>query len=224
MSRRDTIIIAVLLNAGLLIVLFATSLKFDKDKETQTIVQTIASNGVPVQNVSGSKAPILKETVNPTKSDDSIDDVIKQYVKPEVKAVGSDGHHVLQNLHVTGPKEHTGVMSSNPHKFFKEITIQPGDTLGKIARQHRVSDVDLIEINELSSSQVHVGQVIKVPCEKLEKLELSQQTEFYTIKPGDSPWSIATAHRMKVGDLLKMNDLDEAKARQLKPGQKLRIK
>ena len=33
MNRRDTIIIAVLLNAGLLIVLFATSLKSNKTEE-----------------------------------------------------------------------------------------------------------------------------------------------------------------------------------------------
>ena len=47
---------------------------------------------------------------------------------------------------------------------------------------------------------------------------------FYTIKPGDNPWKIAKKFHLSFGKLLQLNHLDEAKARNLKVGQQLKIK
>ena len=47
---------------------------------------------------------------------------------------------------------------------------------------------------------------------------------YHTIKNGDNPWKIAKQFRIKVEDLLRLNDLDEAKARNLKVGEKIRIR
>ncbi len=43
------------------------------------------------------------------------------------------------------------------------------------------------------------------------------------MKKGDSPWTIAVKNQMKVEDLLKLNNLNEAQAKRLKPGDQLRI-
>ncbi len=48
--------------------------------------------------------------------------------------------------------------------------------------------------------------------------------EYYTVKVGDNPWSIAMKHHMKVEELLKLNGLNEENARKLKPGNRLRIR
>ena len=47
---------------------------------------------------------------------------------------------------------------------------------------------------------------------------------FYTIKPGDNPWKIAKKFHLSFEKLLQLNHLDEAKARNLKVGQQIRIR
>ncbi|MCC6128147.1 MAG: LysM peptidoglycan-binding domain-containing protein [Chlamydiae bacterium] len=47
---------------------------------------------------------------------------------------------------------------------------------------------------------------------------------YYTVKVGDNPWTIAMKHNMKVEELLRLNGLNEEKARKLKPGDRLRTK
>src|SRR5579883_2307876 len=73
MSRRDTIIIAVLLNAGLLIVLFATSLKSETiPQESMTVAATPATplkveqSAIPVPSiVPTAPAPQIKTAAAP---------------------------------------------------------------------------------------------------------------------------------------------------------------
>ena len=47
---------------------------------------------------------------------------------------------------------------------------------------------------------------------------------FYTIKPGDNPWKVAKRFHLSFEKLLSLNHLDEAKARNLKVGQQIRIR
>ena len=47
---------------------------------------------------------------------------------------------------------------------------------------------------------------------------------FYVVKAGDNPWKIAKKFHLSFEKLLQLNHLDEAKARNLKIGQKLRIR
>jgi LysM repeat protein len=53
---------------------------------------------------------------------------------------------------------------------------------------------------------------------------IETQAEYYTMKVGDNPWSIAMKHHIKVDELLKMNGLNEKTARKLKPGDRLKIR
>ncbi len=57
-----------------------------------------------------------------------------------------------------------------------------------------------------------------------EKKAFEGESEYYTMKVGDNPWVIAMKHHMKVEELLRLNGLNEEKARKLKPGDRLRIK
>jgi LysM repeat protein len=56
-----------------------------------------------------------------------------------------------------------------------------------------------------------------------QKATSSTSPEYYTIKNGDNPWKIAKQFNLKIDDLLKLNGLDEDKARTLKAGDKIRI-
>jgi LysM repeat protein len=44
------------------------------------------------------------------------------------------------------------------------------------------------------------------------------------MKVGENPWAIAIRHHMKLDELLRLNGLNEEKARKLKPGDRLRIR
>ncbi len=105
----------------------------------------------------------------------------------------------------------------------------------RLAKRHHTSVDELIQLNQLPSSFLRVGQRLKIPAEKIHEAPkpmtalpapapAGEQAEYYTMKVGDNPWSIAMKHHMKVDELLKLNGLNEKSARKLKPGDRLRIK
>ncbi len=50
-----------------------------------------------------------------------------------------------------------------------------------------------------------------------------QPGRYYTVQSGDNPWKIAKKYHISYEKLLELNKLDEAKAKNLKIGQKLLI-
>ena len=48
--------------------------------------------------------------------------------------------------------------------------------------------------------------------------------EWYVMKSGDNPWKVAKNNKIKFDDLLKLNGLNEERARNLKPGDRIRIR
>ena len=54
--------------------------------------------------------------------------------------------------------------------------------------------------------------------------EVKSKEEFYVVKSGDNPWTIAKKFSVGFDELLKMNNLDEKKARKLNPGDKVRVR
>lgn len=117
---------------------------------------------------------------------------------------------------------------------FFEFIVKQGDSLEKIAKLNNTTVDELVKINNLTNSFLKIGQVIFVPKNlkggKIEKEEsaetkkIEKSQKFYIVKSGDNPWIIAMKHHMKVEDLLKINNLDEEKARKLRPGDKLLIR
>jgi LysM repeat protein len=125
--------------------------------------------------------------------------------------------------------------TSSPSTGLQEAHVKKGDTLEKIARAHHTTVDEIIKLNHLPSSFLRVGQVLKLPAEKTlsaktaksampEKLKQDTGPDYYTVKVGDNPWMIAIKHHLKLEELLKLNGLNEEKARKLKPGDRLRIK
>lgn len=115
-----------------------------------------------------------------------------------------------------------------------EVVVKKGDVLEKIARHNGVSVEEIMKANHLTSTRLKIGQALKIPGKSSAKSSStatasSPKTEdagaqYYVVKNGDNPWTIAVKNRLKVEELLKLNELDEEKARRLKPGDKLRIR
>jgi LysM repeat protein len=55
------------------------------------------------------------------------------------------------------------------------------------------------------------------------KKKTKPKGRYYIIQPGDSPWKLSKKFHIPYEKLLALNDLDEAKAKNLKIGQKLLI-
>src|SRR5579863_5668170 len=226
MNRRDTIIIAVLLNAGLLIVLFATSVKSEKIEEV--VPTTVLSSNQPEQSIQASIAVVSKASAGA----DQLDHVIGQYVTPQVTGQTETQPNFLADLQALGTDVSTPVpiMENVPvietqTAGLHEVTVKKGDVLEKIARQNQVTVDDLMRANKLSSSRLRIGQTLKIPGKGSTIATVSNETaQYYTIKTGDNPWTIAVKHHMKVDELLKLNHMNEDKARRLKPGDRIRIK
>jgi peptidoglycan endopeptidase LytF len=229
MNRRDTIIIAVLLNAGLLIVLFATSVKSEKIEEV--VPTTVLSSNQPEQSMQAPVAAASKVSAGT----DQLDHVLQQYVTPQVTGQTETQPNFLADLQALGTDvstpvpvmEHAPAIVDNQTASLREVTVKKGDVLEKIARQNQVTVDDLMRANKLSSSRLKIGQTLKIPGKGSPQsiTTVSNDTaQYYTIKTGDNPWTIAVKHHMKVDELLKLNNMNEDKARRLKPGDRIRIK
>ena len=110
-------------------------------------------------------------------------------------------------------------------------TVKKGETLGKIAQKYKCTVTDLKRWNNLKSTNIQVGQKLKVyPPENQnvsgrnnnnnKPASSSNSTTTYTVKSGDSLWSIAKKFNVTVDHIKKLNNL---KNNDIKVGQKLKI-
>ena len=94
-------------------------------------------------------------------------------------------------------------------------TVVKGDSLYKIAQKFNVTVQDLINLNNLKSTALSVGQVLKVKGTVPSKEETT-----YTVVKGDSLYAIANKYKVSVQDIIDANNL---KSTALSVGQKLII-
>lgn len=101
-------------------------------------------------------------------------------------------------------------------------TVVPGESLFTIALQYQIPLLNLKEVNHLNSLLVDIGQELFIPDIIASKM-LSRGIErsiSYTVKAGDTLWSIATRFNVGVDHLKKVNNLS---SNALQIGQTLNI-
>jgi peptidoglycan DL-endopeptidase LytF len=233
MSRRDTIIIALLVNASLLALLFMLAINTeddDKVADNPEISTTIVENQKSFQPPSVATPIILSET----NAADEVDSFLKDLASdPAVVKSSAPAELKMDDIQLV------------------EVTVKRGDALEKIARNSGTTVEAIKKANNLPSTKLTIGQVLKVPVSKKntpketvvtqskptpkpiaaatpkesEKKVTSAATDvqYYTIKSGDSPWKIAKQLNVNYEELLRLNGLDEEKARNLKIGDKIRV-
>ena len=229
MTRKDTILVAVLINAGLLIVLFATA-----SKSSDPNMAMKAEEGTPLSSI---EIPLHTE-IKPEVSIDLMQATAKlepevRFEPREIEMIATPAPTNSAEISFT-PVEAPQETRQNQPQFTQHI-VEKGQVLEKIARIHH-SQVDAImSANNLTSTQLKIGQVLKIPTQKtssqvaqsaapsIKTASDSSEAKYYIVKPGDSPWTIAVKNKIKVEDLLRLNQLDQNKAKKLKPGDKLRI-
>lgn len=216
MNRKNTILIAVMINAGLLAVLLIAALT---TQEELPQVNAIVRDEPLVRPLFDEPPQMVQELPLLTMAE-----------APKLPEISSESLlHKLPPLvaePVPAPVFMPAPVAAIP---MSEIKVKKGDNLEKIARTHHTTVDEIIKLNHLTNTFLKIGQVLKIPTERTlakapEKKPAELGPEYYTIKVGENPWAIAIRHHMKLDELLRLNGLNEEKARKLKPGDRLRIR
>ena len=92
------------------------------------------------------------------------------------------------------------IISSSSTEKAKTYAVMKGDTLYGIASKFGVSVNDLKALNNLSSNTLSIGQVLKIP-------DSSNNQLTYTVKSGDTLYSIARTYNTTVDKIKELNNL-----------------
>ena len=230
MSRRDTIIIAVLVNAALLMILFATAIRTGDAKNE---IKKKNTKGADLAAVPSFQDELLNEFVTsaPTLSD-PIGESLFPFEETEIVAVSRPipPPTIVHNSQ-PAPLNHTPSVERQDPQFVN-ITVKKGDFLEKIAKANNTTVAAIMKASNLSSTQLKIGQALKVPLTKGDKVPVSPSSqygltttgEYYVVKEGDNPWLIASRNKFNLEELLRLNGLDDQKAKHLRPGDRLKIR
>ncbi len=101
-----------------------------------------------------------------------------------------------------------------------DYRVRRGDSLWLLARRYNTNIKEIMRLNNLRTTRLHVGQKLVIRG-GTEAVETTTETKQYRVKRGDSPYKIALAHNMKLERLLRINNLTPRS--RIYPGQLLSI-
>ena len=117
-------------------------------------------------------------------------------------------------------KDLSGNQSSPPVKTVT-YRVKRGDSLNSIAKKHETTLTALLKLNSLKiNAPLFVGKKILVPAPAA-KPEHARSVKSYTVKKGDTLFSLAKNNAISVDELRRLNKMGESDALLL--GQKIKI-
>ena len=110
---------------------------------------------------------------------------------------------------------------TNPDNLFN-YTVKKGDSLYSIARVYNTTVDKIKDLNNLKNNSLSIGQILRIPetYTKEEEMTMPIYTN-YTVKKGDSLYSIARAYNTTVDTIIQDNGLS---SNNLSIGQNLKIR
>ncbi|MBN2639856.1 MAG: LysM peptidoglycan-binding domain-containing protein [Bacteroidales bacterium] len=105
--------------------------------------------------------------------------------------------------------------SNTPVNTYITHTVLPGESLASIASKYGISRGELLQLNNLSSGNISSGQQLII-----QKGSVGSNTEFYTVQPGETLFSIAKKFGVNINKLREMNNLYN---QTVSPGQRIII-
>lgn len=230
MTRKDTIMIAVIINACLLAILFITAVVYEEEQGVPSTEPKIEAKGSP------ETLPTSSQIVS---TGDEVDNVLKYYHHPSPQPIVVETPsevylpEPLTPHYSTVDDEDEGHQQST--KGYTEVVVKKGDALEKIAKTHKTTVKAIKNANHLENEKLSIGQVLKIPQQTDQKdpvplpsapksEETSSSAIYHVVKSGDSPWKIAKEYNVNYAEILRLNNLDEDKAKNLKIGERIRVK
>lgn len=138
-----------------------------------------------------------------------------------------DGPHELL-LPVDRVEQFENALASLPvdqRMRWQRYTINPGDSLNRIARRHGVSAQAIRRSNGIKGSRIRAGRDLLIPLsesatfEGTKKNRLARQRLNYRVRKGDSLYTIAQRFQVSIPDLKRWNHV----GRYIRPGEKLTV-
>lgn len=84
-------------------------------------------------------------------------------------------------------------------------TVKAGDSIWKIANDHKITMQELLDWNQIHNQTIHPGQ--QLVTQKPTTASTITADKSYTVKAGDSVWKIAHNHGISMDDLVKWNNI-----------------
>lgn len=187
------------------------------NKYNTTVEKLKSANNLKTNTLSvGQKLVIPSISVSPEVSDtyivqkgDSLWSIANKFnmTVSELKKLNNLTNNLLSIGQVLKIKD----SSNNGEKTY---TVQKGDSLWVIANKYGITTEELKNYNNLTSNLLSIGQVLKIPQGK------TSTENIYTVKKGDSLWTIANRYNTTVEKIKVLNNLT---SNLLSIGQQLKI-
>jgi len=98
--------------------------------------------------------------------------------------------------------------------------VKTGDSLWLLARRYNTNTREIIRLNNLKTTHLHIGQRVVIR-RGTDAVQTGADTNTYQVRRGDSPYEIARIHNMKLERFLRINDLTPRS--KIYPGQVLAV-
>jgi membrane-bound lytic murein transglycosylase D len=133
-------------------------------------------------------------------------------------------HLLLPKADAVGAQAILDAIPAQERVRWLRIKVSNGDTLSELAHRHSTDVASLREANNLRGSNIRAGQPLLIP-KSAQALQnpVAQRSEggSYTVRAGDSLWTISRAHKVSMNKLMKANHVGPKEV--LKVGQRLTI-
>lgn len=96
-----------------------------------------------------------------------------------------------------------------------DYKVKRGDSLWVLAKRYNTTTKRIQALNKLNTVNLHIAQKLKIPAGK------SADRKAYSVKKGDSPYTIARRHDMSMNKFLRINELNRNS--RIYPGQTLYV-
>jgi membrane-bound lytic murein transglycosylase D len=177
-------------------------------------------NQKKIRNSSTILVPINSDAVNTAKvavADTRTSITGSDVVKETSKEVNSEQNSA--NIDLASADSKVSRQDEAPPS--KQHRVKKGESLQSIAKHYDTSVKEIMALNSLKNKHVKTGQLLMIasaPPSKESVNTVKIATRTYTVKPGDTVYSIAQKHAISVADIKRWNS---NMSDQIQPGQKL---
>jgi len=160
------------------------------------------------------------------RSGESLSTIARRY-RTSVKRIMRANNLRKSNFIVAGkklkiPQKGTVYWARKPaYAHTSKYVVKRGDSLWIIARRFDTTTKKLQKLNNLLNTNLHIGQILKIPGQKESPAPAKGSLRTYLVKRGDSPFRIAKEHNMPLERFLRTNNLTPRS--KIYPGQKVSV-
>lgn len=115
-----------------------------------------------------------------------------------------DNYQQLAEATIKAILDYKGIPYTEPNEVVTNTyKVSKGDTLYSIAQKFNTTVEELKRVNNLTNNTLTIGQILQVPT----SISIEEETQLYTIKQGDTIYTIAKNFNTTVDNIKSLNNL-----------------